>query len=172
MTDRETPRFTLKLADGSSVSGHDEASVRAMVEAMADAEERSSRWPSDVREAMAKLAALFPSMKSVPGLTPWDSFALLAWLCGPAPTSGSWQTARFLLGVWNASTRWGDAALEQGLLAIPEGLSATEKREAQRWQDAQVARLNAPFDVLEAIRVWDAKHAAAFIRWADAPFFP
>jgi hypothetical protein len=59
------------------------------------------RWPGTNDLQMARLAHLFPSMRGVPGASPWNALWLIEWLSSPAPTSGSAAAARFLLGVWN-----------------------------------------------------------------------
>lgn len=172
MSHREEPKFRLALNNGTLLTGSDEASVRAVADSLAAAERRASRWHRDGRQAMAQLAALFPSMRGVPGTEPWDALPLLAWMCGSAPTGGSWLAARFLLGVWSPNNLWGDLALEEGFLALPEQISPEEAPRAQKWLDDQVARLNRPFDFFQAINTWDEKHAAAFMRFVAAPFFP
>lgn len=139
---------------------------------IAEAEERRSRWPNDTRDAMSALCTLFPSLRGVPGTTPWNADALLAWLCGPAPTSGSFHAAKFVLGVWNSGTSWGDVARDDGLLNVPPDTAASELRDAEKWLDARIRALNQPFDVFAALNVWDRAHADAFKRWVDAPFWP
>lgn len=53
-----------------------------------------------------QLAVSFPSLANQPGVTPWDSLALDAWACGPAPSHGMLCAARFVLAVWDPNTDW------------------------------------------------------------------
>jgi hypothetical protein len=59
----------------------------------------------DVREQMSALALSFPSLREAP-VEPWDPHKLEKWSVGPAPGSGAFHAARFVLNVWNDSTEW------------------------------------------------------------------
>ena len=97
-------------------------------------------------------AASLPSLvaKQAP-LRAWDASRFLAWLCTTPLSHGELLAARFLLGVWNASTDW-VAEARNDVLSNPEA--------ARR------------FDVLEAAGVWDAAHLAVLRAWLEHPFFP
>ena len=87
---------------------------------------------------------MLPSMRDVPGTDPWDVDALTEWANGPAPTSGSRGTARFLLGVWNPGADW----TEYGLIAPGR------------------------FAVFDAWSCWDEPHRRAVLVGLEAPFWP
>jgi hypothetical protein len=65
----------------------------------------------------------------------------------------------------NALDRWaadtpvshGELVTAQFLLAVWDPVSA--------WQDGR-------FDLMEAVRVWDDRHWAAFLAWAGDPWWP
>jgi hypothetical protein len=109
---------------------------------------RRARWPQDLRQAMTELAKLFPTMRNVPGIDPWNVEQLIAWLNSGAPTSGSWNAAMFLLGVWNPSTKWNKEGVK-----MRKGASGK-------------------FDLFRAMSCWDEEHIAAFLEWANNPFWP
>jgi hypothetical protein len=71
--------------------------------------QRRTLWGEIGPSSMTRLAKMFPSLRDVPGVEPWDATRLLEWLCGPAPTSGSTWAALFVLGVWNDSD-WQEVA--------------------------------------------------------------
>lgn len=108
-----------------------------------------AHWPQDYRQKMVALAKLFPSMRGVPGTDPWDVESLIKWMNGPATTSGSWNAAIFLLGVWNPHTDW---KKECGLKVRKGGIGR--------------------FDLFRALGCWDAQHEAAFLEWVKYPFWP
>lgn len=105
------------------------------------------RWPSDYKEKMSALANLFPTMRGVPGTSPWDVEQLIAWMNTGAPTSGSWYAAMFLLGVWNPHTNWRDCGLK-------------------------VKKAYGTFDLFRAMSAWDHHHIQAMQEWVAAPFWP
>lgn len=120
-------------------------------------QQRRSRWPQDAhghvdtRAAMVTLGKLFPTLASgVPGIDPFDAETLLRWLASGAPTGGSRRAALFLLHVWNARADYVAWARELGLAS-----DAIE-----------------PFNLSEALGVWDLEHRQAFLTWAEAPFWP
>lgn len=138
----------------ASLTPEQEDSLRQAAEQeIQQAEERERRkttlWPSDYRKAMTQLAEMFPTMHGVPGINPWDVDTLIKWMNGPAPTSGSWNAAMFLLGVWNPTTDW---KKECGL--------KTRKG------------VNGRFDFFRAFGCWDEDHLKAFMIWFNTPFWP
>jgi hypothetical protein len=143
LLDRGSPAFSVEH-DGSLITGPDEASVREFVAAMERQKALRDRWPQDGREAMTALAALFPSMRRVPGTSPWEVEALIEWSNSGAPTSGSIWAARFLLSVWNSSTNW-------NVFGLPGA---------------------GKFDLFEAWSCWDDHHRKAALEWLEAPFWP
>ena len=133
------------------ITGPDEATVRSVIADLEAAEERRGRWPEGGAAAMSQLASSFPSLAGAPGVRPWDQNALLSWLCTEGLSHGELLAARFVLGVWNPSTKWDDIAREEGLPFPGHAVR---------------------FDFFEAAGVWDRNHLAAFAAWVDAPFFP
>lgn len=148
---------------GARVSG-DEHAVKSAIAEMEAAAKRSAlrreRWGPDLGpHAMEILAASFPSLVGVPGTSPWDATMLLRWLCtSGAPTGGSRQAARFVLGVWNSHSDWSELAEEEGFL--------------DREKQPELTRLLQSFSVFDALNIWDRQHHNAFLRWAESPFFP
>jgi hypothetical protein len=99
-------------------------------------------WPADTAKAMETLAHLFPSMRNVPAVAPWDALALVAWLQSGAPTGGSRWVALFLLSVWDSGTDW-------ATMGVPAP---------------------ARFDLVQAWTAWDASHRDALMVWLRSPF--
>jgi hypothetical protein len=109
------------------------------------------------RVAMERLCALFPTLRGVPGTSPWDAMHLLTWLVtSEAPTSGSRHAAKFVLQVWNSGDDWQEWAR---LPKDQDGLGI---------EDAVLQ----PFNAVAALAVWDEAHAKAFRTWVHTPFFP
>ena len=104
-------------------------------------------WSANGTDAMTALGNLFPSMRNVPGISPWNVTALIDWLNSGAATGGSRQAAMFLLHVWNGDTDW----RKEGLKVKP-GFGR--------------------FNLSRAMAVWDDDHRKAFLAWAEEPFFP
>jgi hypothetical protein len=144
-------------ADGQW-TGHP-AAVREAIEAEKTAIARARRWPQtaegyiDTRAAMTVLARSFPVLaRDAEGIAPWDVDRFLAWLCGPAPSSGAIHAGRFVLSVWNPRTDWREVARQSGIDGAGDRL--------QR------------FDLFEAVGVWDDEHRLACMTWIDGPFWP
>lgn len=91
---------------------------------------------------METLAQLFPSMKGVHAVAPWDAMALVAWMKSGAATGGSRWVARFLLSVWDSGADW-------GAMGVPAP---------------------AHFDLVQAWSVWDQAHRDALMLWLRFPF--
>ena len=83
---------------------------------------------------MMALIHSFPCLRSFPG--PWDALAFQTW--GHGKSSGEKHAIRFVLSVWNPTTRW------------------------------KVGR----FDLHEALGTWDSGNRAAFVAWAQKPWWP
>ena len=123
------------------------------------AELARERWGAGTgAEKMERLARAFPSLRNAVGVAPWDVHALMAWLLGGALTGGNKHAVRFCLQVWNSSTDWREAAVDEGLCSAED---------AARWDHPL-----APFNVAEAIGGWDDAHRDAFMAWCEAPFHP
>jgi len=102
-----------------------------------------ARWPDDGREAMTALAMLFPSVRGAAGVVPWDVRRFVLWLnCRRHDDQAKWA-GRFLVGVWSGP----DWRLGPG-----EGGEA--------------------FDLVQAVRCWDAEHLKALSTWMEQPFWP
>lgn len=140
---RPERRFSL-VHDGKEIWGPDEESVKKLVASLEEQKRQAAQWPKGSEAQMAALGALFPSLRGVPGVDPWNADAIIAWAKTGAPTSGSIWAARFLLSVWNSSTDWAELGLP------PPGR----------------------FDLFEAWGSWDSAHRAAALRWLTAPFHP
>ena len=59
----------------------------------------------DGRQALAALAARFPSLEGSPGVRPFDAEALDAWAAGEPRGAGRYA-AQFVLSVWNPQVEW------------------------------------------------------------------
>lgn len=61
----------------------------------------------DTRRRMTSLATSFPTLRNADGVYPFDARRLSRWCrTSPATTSASRHAARFVLAVWNATTKW------------------------------------------------------------------
>jgi len=115
------------------------------------------KWGEGSSQRMVRLSHAFPTLPGVPGTDPWNAMHLLEWLCtSGAVTTGGKHAARFVLQVWNPSTDWGALAMKP---AADEGLGL---------KDVELA----PFNVVEALAVWDSDHDRAFREWCELPFWP
>ncbi len=68
----------------------------------------AKRGCMDTEEPGAKMTAFarrFPSLRSAPGVDPWQPGDLDEWAAGPA-SHGEQHTARFLLAVWDQDAEW------------------------------------------------------------------
>ena len=153
---RERVRVSVVTKNGEIESAEKEAALAAYLGARARAEESAGRrrelWGEGGAAAMTRLCKLFPSLRSAPGVEPWDSMRMLAVACGGA-SHGALCAARFVLSVWNCATDWDKEAHEAGIL--------TDEEDRLR-----------RFDVFEALGVWDFEHHEAFLTWARDPFWP
>lgn len=155
MSHRDRKPFTMRLPNGGTLSGPDEAHVREGFEEIqrsADrAAKRDAHWGRDNREQMSRLAASFPRLNGAPGSRPWNQDLFLKWLCSTGLSHGELLAARFVLGVWNASTDWAELAREEGH-PFPENA--------------------ARFDLHEAMGIWDRTYVNAMLQWIELPFWP
>jgi hypothetical protein len=56
---------------------------------------------------ISALAEQFPSLKTAPGVSPWDPDALNEWVATPAhPGDQARRAARFVLNLWDPSWGW------------------------------------------------------------------
>lgn len=132
--------------------------IRAEIElAHARAADKQALWGSDMHVAMSKLCKMFPTLVGAPGTEPWDAMRLLNWLLtSGARTSGNTHAVKFALQVWNSTTDWQEWARKP---VEEEGLGLDE---------VDVS----PFNVANALSVWDEAHAKAFRTWVHTPFWP
>ena len=158
--DREDKSFEIDvdLGGGQRMRGHPDA-VNAFLAARDIARERNRRWPQtsdghvDTFAAMSTLARSFPSLREADGVAPWDLQRFARWLCA-GTAGGARRAGRFVLHVWNATADHREFGRELGL-------------------DAEVVgECLAPFNLSEALGVWDEDHRRAFISWVEAPFWP
>jgi hypothetical protein len=110
---------------------------------------RSALWGDDEQLAMTRLALSFPSLQGAAGIDPWRPRAFVTWVCASTLPSSGQHAARFVLEVWGPRADWRLVADHLALRGDRLG----------------------SFDVVEAMRQWDAVHRAAFVAWAAAPFF-
>ena len=128
------------------------AAIEARVRASAREERRGKAWGKIGPESMTRLATSFPTLRSAPGVSPWDSNEFLAYAVSGVLCHGEVLAAKFVLGVWNCSADWEKLAQEKKLIKPGEHFSR--------------------FDLFEAMNVWDQEHIAAALAWIELPFFP
>lgn len=121
-------------------------------QAAVDPDARRELWgkDDDGSTRMERLCALFPSLHRAPGARPWSALKMLQYACSGA-SHGERLAAKFVLGVWHA-TDWQQVARDEGVLKSDETLR--------------------PFDVFEAMNVWDEKNREAMLTWLRDPFWP
>jgi hypothetical protein len=66
----------------------------------------SGRQEVDYGARMSALALSFPTLRDADGLCPWDPLRFQCWMRSGAPGHGAKCAGRFVLSVWNPSTRW------------------------------------------------------------------
>ncbi len=64
------------------------------------------REPHTYAARMTALALSFPTLRYADGVAPWEPLHFGRWLRSGAPGHGAKCAGRFLLSVWNPSTRW------------------------------------------------------------------
>jgi hypothetical protein len=144
------------LGDGKTMRGHPNA-ANAFLASRAAARERNRRWPQtsdgqvDTRAAMTTLARSFPSLRGADGVDPWDLERFARWLCA-GTGGGAARAGRLVLHVWNAAADHREFGRELGIEFADDCLQ--------------------PFNLSEALGVWDEEHKRAFIAWVEAPFWP
>jgi hypothetical protein len=146
------------LGDGKRMRGHPNA-VNKFLASRAAARERNRRWPQtpegqvDTRAAMTTLAHSFPSLREADGLNPWDLERFARWLCA-GTGGGAKRAGHFVLHVWNAAADHREFGRELGI------------------ESAVAEECLRPFNLSDALGVWDEEHKRAFISWVEAPFWP
>lgn len=148
-------------------------------------------WAPDGRQAMSQLASLFPTLATAAGLSPWNPCQFVKWAAMHGHCGGSAHAVRFLLSVWNRDADWrqllkeaepreSDPLLYQTLQAVQKAAAASLTEILQRKPtQAQINKavdewlqLFGPFNLAEAVAVWDRKHRAAVSAWIADPFWP
>jgi hypothetical protein len=84
------------------------------------------------RERMTELARSFPTLRTAPGVDPWEPTELNRWAVGPR-SPGERLAARFALNLWNQSAGW-----ECGPFEVFEALArwdAEHCRAFARWAE-------------------------------------
>lgn len=66
---------------------------------------RRLAW-NGARDDLTLLAESFPTLCRAPGVRPFDAEVLDTWASGPAPSSGAFHAARFVLAVFNNRAPW------------------------------------------------------------------
>lgn len=148
-------------------------------------------WPANRRQAMSMLVSLFPTLCTAEGVNPWSATEFVRWAALHGHCSGSAHAVRFVLSVWNANADWREILKEAkaddadrvlyltmqqlrrdaaALLAEQGGKQPTAtqiEREVNGW----LQRFG-PFNLADAVSVWDRKHRAAVSAWIADPFWP
>ena len=106
----ESQEVTIAL-DGGTLTGPNEASVRAVVATLKQrehhADETKRRFPGNYKQQMTALCRSFPSLADqAQGIDPWNADRFLLWVVSTGANSGAMHAARFCLGVWNPGTDW------------------------------------------------------------------
>jgi hypothetical protein len=140
---------------------------------------------------MSELAGLFPTLARASGVKPWKASQFVRWAILHGHCSGSAHAVRFLLSVWNPASDWReilkeakasheDQTLYQTMLQLRKEAAADLSETLQRTPtEAQIQKdveerleLFRPFNLSDAVAVWDAKHRAALTAWISDPFWP
>jgi hypothetical protein len=156
MESEDEKEMEVDLGDGKIARGHPEA-IRAYMEAREAERARNRRWPQrpdgsvDVHAAMTTLARLFPTLQGASGTEPFHLETFVRWLCSGV-SGGTRRAGRFLLHVWNPNADHREVGRELGIENADDCLE--------------------PFNLSDALGVWDAEHVRAFITWVEAPFWP
>lgn len=148
-------------------------------------------WSEDRHQAMSELASLFPTLKKASGVKPWKASQFVRWAIFHGHCSGSAHAVRFLLSVWNPDSDWRQLLIEAGPSDDDQLLYQTMlqmRKEAAGYlsetlqhtpTEAQIQKdveerleLFRPFNLSDAVAVWDAEHRAAVSTWIKDPFWP
>jgi hypothetical protein len=111
---------------------------------------------------MTQLARSFPTLDKADGIEPWDPEKLDVWACGRTPSHAGLHAARFVLAVW--SGHMGRAQKTTYKVKNVESNMAHFHIETP-WHCG-------PFDAVDALGTWDARHRASFVAWASEPWWP
>lgn len=153
--------------------------------------EKMEAWPANRHQAMSMLVRLFPTLRTAAGVSPWNASEFVRWAALHGHCSGSAHAVRFVLSVWNASADWREILKEAkadddnrvpyltmqqlrrdavAVLAEQGGKPPTAtqiEKEVNGW-----LQLFGPFNLADAVSVWDRKHRAAVSAWISDPFWP
>lgn len=66
---------------------------------------RCLAW-NGARDDLSALAESFPTLVRAPGVRPFDAEVLDLWASGPAPSSGAFHAAAFVLNIFNCRAPW------------------------------------------------------------------
>lgn len=111
-----------------------------------------ANWQPEVsgRVLMTALCKTFPTLRGVPGASPWDEHKFARWASGPAPSGAMRLAAAFVLSVWNG---------------------CCDVEDVEPWWNEGEYRVGR-FDVVLAMKMWDGPHTEAFLAWCRKPFYP
>lgn len=152
---------------------------------------KPDQWSPDREQAMSELVRMFPTLQTARGVQPWKPTEFVKWAALHGHSSGSAHAVRFVLLVWNPSADWREilkeakpsdkdplpyqtmqqlrkeaaAQLTETLQRAPT--AAQLQKEVDRWLE-----LFAPFNLADAVAVWDRHHRAAVTAWVSDPFWP
>lgn len=151
-----TKRWKNSVITGESAEAVDLV-IQQLEAAAEQTQQRDALWGKDYRTRMTRLCWSFPTLVHADGVNPWDPERFLRWLLtSGAPGSGARHAAKFVLQVWNSSTDWGLWA------------RTSPEKDGLGIEGAELA----PFNVVDALAVWDQDHADAFRTWVHLPFWP
>ena len=91
---------------------------------------------------MEQLARSFPCLKDCPAITPWNGEKLQTWVEEQAQT-----------------------------LELPYEVVSTVSFLLYLWDPARAWRCT-PFNVVDALFLWNQEHRDAFMKWAQDPWWP
>lgn len=113
------------------------------------------------RNRMTLLCGTLPTLDRADGATPFEPDVLDGWACGPVPCHGALHAARFVLAVWSGRA----------------GVVGKPRHRPKNWDGEWRFPVDSPwrsgpFDVVDALGTWDGAHRAAFVAWAQRPWWP
>lgn len=148
-------------------------------------------WSANRHQAMSELASLFPTLDTASGVNPWNVSQFVHWAIFHRHCSGAAHAVRFLLSVWNSASDWRqiikktktsyeDPILYQALQQLRKEAAADLCETPNRTPTAEKIQqrvdewlgLFKPFNLSDAVAVWDVEHRAAVGAWLSDPFWP